>query len=74
VKIAILGAEYTGKTTLAQALTIALDGCGGRAEWLSETLREWCRQYGRTPHAHEQQAVALTQAERVGTAAVVAWP
>ena len=41
VKIAILGAESTGKTTLAQALVAALDGCRGRADWVPETLREW---------------------------------
>jgi nicotinamide riboside kinase len=74
VKIAILGAECTGKTTLAQALATALCGCGDRAEWVPETLREWCRQNGHNPQAHEQHAIALTQAERVGTAAAMAWP
>jgi Flp pilus assembly CpaF family ATPase len=46
VKIAILGAECTGKTTLAQALATALDGCRGRAVWVPETLRDWCQQNG----------------------------
>ena len=73
MKIAILGAECTGKTTLAQALATALDGCGGRAAWVPETLRDWCRQNGRTPEAHEQRAIAVTQADRVDTAAAVAW-
>jgi len=73
VKIAILGAECTGKTTLAHALATALDGCGGRAAWVSETLRDWCRQNGRTPEAHEQRAIALAQAARIDTAAAVAW-
>jgi len=73
VKIAILGAECTGKTTLAKALATALDGCGGRAEWVPEALRDWCRHNGRTPQAHEQHAIALTQADRVGTAAAMAW-
>ena len=73
MKIAILGAECTGKTTLAHALATALDGCGGRAAWVSETLRDWCRQNGRTPEAHEQRAIALAQAARIDTAAAVAW-
>ena len=73
VKIAILGAESTGKTTLAQALVAALDGCRGRADWVPETLREWCQQRGRTPHRHEQHAIALAQASRVATAATVSW-
>jgi nicotinamide riboside kinase len=73
LKIAILGAECTGKTTLAQALATALCGCGGRAEWVPESLRDWCRQTGRTPQAHEQHAIALAQARRVDTAVAAAW-
>ena len=73
MKIAILGAECTGKTTLAQALAAALDGCRGRAVWVPETLRDWCQQNGRTPQAHEQHAIALAQADRVKTAALAAW-
>jgi nicotinamide riboside kinase len=73
VKIAILGAECTGKTTLAQALVRRLDGFGGRAAWVSETLRDWCQQSGRTPQAHEQRAIALGQAAQIDTAAAVAW-
>ena len=73
MKIAILGAESTGKTTLAQALVAALNGCRGRADWVPETLREWCQQRGRTPHRHEQHAIALAQASRVATAATVSW-
>ncbi len=73
MKIAILGAECTGKTTLAHALATALDGCGGRSAWVSETLRDWCRHNGRTPQAHEQRAIALAQAARIDRAAAVAW-
>ena len=73
MKIAILGAESTGKTTLAQALVAALDGCHGRADWVPETLREWCRQRGRTPHRHEQRAIAMAQSSCVATAATVSW-
>lgn len=65
MKIAILGAECTGKTTLIQALAAALELRGQSALCISETLREWCDAHGRTPLAHEQILIAHTQAQRV---------
>ena len=47
--IAILGAESTGKTTLARELASALAGAGRRCTVITETLREFCDREGRTP-------------------------
>lgn len=68
--IAILGAESTGKTTLAAALAARLRADTGlRVTWVSEWLREWCAHEGRTPRAHEQPAIARVQHERIDAAA-----
>jgi nicotinamide riboside kinase len=63
---AIVGAESTGKTVLAQALAQRL-----RAAWVPEVLREWCEREGRTPRADEQRAIAAEQRRRIETAADV---
>lgn len=67
--IAIVGAESTGKSTLAHALAQALGRQGVRAAWVPEALREWCERERRTPHRHEQAAIATTQHERIAAAA-----
>lgn len=61
--IAILGAESTGKSHLAQALVAALPS-ELTAVWVPEYLREWCEREGRTPQPHEQLLIAHTQAQR----------
>jgi nicotinamide riboside kinase len=68
--IAIVGAESTGKTTLAAALAprLARD-TGLRVAWVPEVLREWCDNMGRTPQAHEQAALVRAQNERITIAA-----
>ena len=71
MKIAILGAECTGKTQLAQALTLALKEHPGGASWIAETLREWCAVNGRTPKSDEQLAIALEHEKRMDSAAPV---
>jgi nicotinamide riboside kinase len=60
--IALLGAECTGKTELAQALRhrVAAD-TGLRVAAVAEGLRVWCERAGRTPQRHEQQAIAHAQ-------------
>ncbi len=69
--IALLGAESTGKTTLAMALVQALQRrTGQRCTWVSETLREWCDQHGRTPLQHEQAGIAEAQHQRIAEAAL----
>ncbi|MFT7724327.1 MAG: ATP-binding protein [Roseateles sp.] len=63
-RIALLGAECTGKSTLAEALA-AHFGAGLVAEY----LREWCDAHGRTPQRHEQAHIAAEQAARIEAAA-----
>ncbi len=54
--ICVIGAECTGKTSLAHQLA---------AEWggsvVPEVLRDWCADRGRTPQAHEQAALMQAQ-------------
>jgi NadR type nicotinamide-nucleotide adenylyltransferase len=63
-RIAILGAESSGKSTLAQALA----GRYGTL-WVPEYLREFVDTHGRVPHEDDQYAIALTQREREDAAA-----
>ena len=72
--VAVLGAESTGKTTLAAGLALAL---ADRAEpgklrtaWVPELLRQWCDEHGRTPQVHEQAAILQAQHARIAAATV----
>lgn len=65
MKIGIVGAECCGKSTLSTALSTALQERYGSATSVSEYLREWCEQHGRSPQAHEQAHLASTQATRI---------
>jgi nicotinamide riboside kinase len=68
--IAVLGAESTGKTTLARALATDLaTRTGTRVTWVPEVLREWCDAAGRTPRPHEQWDIARAQQARIDEAA-----
>jgi len=62
--ITLLGAECTGKSTLAPALAQHFN-----AGLVTEYLREWCATHGRTPHQHEQAHIAAEQAARIEEAA-----
>jgi len=64
-RIAILGAESTGKSWLANALAGVMQERGYRVCTVEEMLRSWCEQAGRTPLAHEQIDIAQTQAQAV---------
>ena len=64
MKIAIVGAESTGKTRLAIELTAHLQASGQAAQMVHEYLREWCEREQRTPQASEQRAIAQEQAHR----------
>lgn len=66
---AIVGAESTGKTTLARGLAEALRADGLNAVMVPEVLREFCDDLGRTPYPHEQAAIALAQTQRMASAA-----
>lgn len=59
--IALLGAESTGKTTLAQSLASSLVARGADAVVVPEALRLFCDAHGRTPLPHEQAEIARTQ-------------
>jgi nicotinamide riboside kinase len=70
LRIAIVGAESTGKTALAQALAARLaDKTALRVSWVPEWLRQWCDAHGRTPQAHEQAGIARAQHARIEAAA-----
>ncbi|WP_158218132.1 AAA family ATPase [Roseateles puraquae] len=62
--VALLGAECTGKSTLAEALAARFS-----AGLVTEYLREWCDTHGRTPQQHEQAHIAAEQARRIDAAA-----
>jgi nicotinamide riboside kinase len=54
--ICIIGAESTGKTTLARILAAHFD-----CPWVPEYLREFCDTHARTPAAGEQSLILETQ-------------
>ena len=71
--IAIVGAESTGKSTLALALAARIgEQTGLRCTVVGEFLREWCDREGRTPRVDEQQAIAAEQQQRIAAAAAAA--
>jgi nicotinamide riboside kinase len=69
MKVALLGAESTGKTLLAHALAAHLRDLGQRAAAINEYLREWCEEQARTPQQHEQAHIADEQQTRIEAAA-----
>jgi len=71
MKIAILGAECSGKTTLAKRLAAELTRQGFSACFVAEALREWCDRNQRTPKASEQAAIAKLQIQRIQDAPAV---
>lgn len=58
-RIAILGAESTGKSTLAPALAARYGTL-----WVPEYLREFVDTMGRVPHEDDQPGIARTQRAR----------
>lgn len=71
MKIAILGAECSGKTSLAKRLTAELTRQGFSACFVAEALREWCDTNQRTPMASEQTDIAKLQIQRIHDAPAV---
>ena len=63
--IALLGAESTGKTTLAAALGQTFRSSGKTAAVVDEYLREFCDQHARTPTQAEQHHIACEQTRRI---------
>ena len=65
MKIALLGAESTGKSQLALALDARLCQSGLVVHRVDEYLREWCNTHQRTPRQDEQWHIVDTQIARV---------
>lgn len=64
--VALLGAESTGKSRLAQDLSEQLRTQHGLCvDMVTEHLRSWCEQHGRAPVQHEQTALAHTQSQLI---------
>lgn len=61
-RVAILGAESTGKSWLTQALAGVMHMRGQAVRTVDEVLRSWCDREGRTPRPHEQMGIAQAQA------------
>ncbi len=57
-RICLIGAECTGKSTMAQALAAHFGGL-----WVPEQLRAFCDLHGRTPRVEEQAAIMCAQFE-----------
>jgi nicotinamide riboside kinase len=64
MRIAILGAESTGKSTLVHALEASLRNAGMTVRAVPEYLREWCALHQRTPRPEEQAHIAREQMQR----------
>lgn len=70
LRIAIVGAESTGKTALAQALARRIAALTSlRCTWVGEHLRAWCDAQGRTPRQDEQYSIAAQQQAFIDAAA-----
>lgn len=67
--LAVVGAESTGKTTLATGLCLALQARGLDAVVVPEWLRTFCVQAGRTPRQDEQAGIAAEQSRLIDEAA-----
>jgi nicotinamide riboside kinase len=73
LRVAIVGAESTGKSELACALAEALTReFGLRGVVVDEYLRRWCVEHGRTPRVDEQMGIALQHARHIATPATQA--
>lgn len=68
-RIALLGAESTGKTQLATGLAAGLRARGVNAVAVPEALRAWCERERRAPRPQEQLAIAQEQERLVDQAA-----
>lgn len=68
MKIAVLGAESTGKSELGLQLAQHLQSQNHLVQHIPEVLRHWCNEHGRTPKQNEQFAIATEQTQRIQAA------
>ncbi|MCY7319880.1 MAG: ATP-binding protein [Ramlibacter sp.] len=68
MKVALVGAESTGKTQLAGELAVQLRLQGKQVAVVDEALRRWCEREGRAPRPAEQLPIAQEQESRVDLA------
>ena len=68
MKVALVGAESTGKTQLAGELALQLRLQGKQVAVVDEGLRRWCEREGRAPRPAEQLPIAQEQENRVDLA------
>jgi nicotinamide riboside kinase len=68
LKIAILGAESTGKSELVIQLENHLQAQGKSVQRIPEYLRTWCDLKKRTPRKEEQLAIATEQTRQINSA------
>lgn len=72
LKIAILGAESTGKSSLIKQLAQYFQKQGKSVHLIPEYLRTWCDAEKRTPRQDEQLAIATEQIRQINSAASTA--
>jgi nicotinamide riboside kinase len=65
LKIALLGAESTGKSELGQLLAKHFLSQGTTVQHIPEYLRTWCELQGRTPRKEEQLSIATKHARQI---------
>lgn len=65
MKIAVVGAPNSGKTSLALALASSLSARGKPTLCVPDALPEWRLRHGRTPLRHEEAELAEEQIRRV---------
>jgi nicotinamide riboside kinase len=68
LKIAIVGAESTGKSELAKQLEQHFQAQGKSVQHIPEYLRTWCDLNKRTPRKEEQLAIAREQIRQIDSA------
>lgn len=64
MRLALLGAESTGKTQLAGEIAQLWRSQGHAVHAVPEVLRAWCDTHGRTPLVAEQAGIAAEQARQ----------
>lgn len=65
MKIALLGAESTGKSNLVKQLAQHFEAQNKSVQVVPEYLRTWCDTENRTPHKEEQLAIAAKQVRQI---------